>query len=130
MLPRGGVKAHKSWRGSGSVLSMCPWNSGGYWEKFLMNQRQNAEDKKGHVLLHHATGSQLGNKMYVQFLSDQENIYTKGDVNKYSSEVWKCMILLHVCNNSSSTFCHISILMFSAKFQSLYYFNRLLFLKL
>lgn len=54
---------------------------------FLLDQRKNAEDKKGHVLLHHATCSQLGNKIYVQFLSDQENIYTKGDVNKYSSEV-------------------------------------------
>lgn len=85
---------------------------------------------KGHVLLHRATCSELGNTTYVQFLSDQENIYTKRDVNKYSSEVLKCMIPLHACDNSTVTFCLIPILMFSAKFQSLYYFNRLLFLKL
>lgn len=29
----------------------------------------------------------VGKEIYMQFLSDQNNIYTKGDVNKYSSEV-------------------------------------------
>lgn len=128
LLPWGRLKL-KSWRKSGNVLSIFPCNSWDYWKKFLFHGPRKEIRNQKDTSFYHATYSELGNTTYMQFLSDQENIHTKGDVNRYSSEVSKCMIPIPTCDNSALTFCLMPILIFSAKFQSPYYFNRLMFLK-
>lgn len=81
-------RVYKSWRKGGHFLSIVPWDSRDYWEKkFLYGPRKEYRKYKEHDLQHHATCLELGDKIYMQIFSDQENIYTKKDINKCSSEV-------------------------------------------
>lgn len=52
-----------------------------------MDQRKNTENRKDvsfYIVLLFRVGREI------DVLSDQGNVHTKGDINTYSSEVWKC----------------------------------------
>lgn len=58
-----------------------------------MDQRKNTENRKdmsSYIVLVFRVGREID----MLFISDQGNVHTKGDINKYSSKVWKRTVLL------------------------------------